>query len=99
MALWLKLTNFNGEPWRVNMDTIGCYYPHIDKDGGSTFLEFPVSGETMQGAHVKETYIEIDDAINNDKSPLRLSNNILPATELGRKELSWGGWGKGDKSN
>lgn len=63
---WLKLTSHDGTPVRVNMFQIADYSEQIE-EGGKTFLAY---GES--GYHVKETVAQIDDALINAASKLRL---------------------------
>lgn len=69
--MWLKLTRFDGVCIRVNMSVLTGYYPH-ESDNGKTFIEFPVASDNMEGFHVRETIEQIDDAMNNPQSSLRL---------------------------
>lgn len=58
--MWLKLTNFDGKPVRVNMNMVSSYFTS-DKDGGKTFLEYPVSNaDSYEGVHIQETLEQLD---------------------------------------
>lgn len=66
MALWLKLTWYDGTPLRLNMDKQETYQP-CEENGANTSIT--MNGEAYQ---VRETMTEIDNAISNLASPLRV---------------------------
>lgn len=77
--MWLKLTTHDGNPVRVNMANVSCYYPHEEKDSNAkTFLEgkYLDNENNVTGQHVKETMGEIDEALRNEASLLRVVRKI-----------------------
>lgn len=66
--LWFKLTSHDGQSIRVNMHHIVEYGEH-DDGGGKTFLS--IGNDT--GFHIRETVAQIDDALINAASNLRLA--------------------------
>ena len=73
MSLWLKLTNYDGTPCRMNMDLVEKYETsEAENDKHYTYLNV---GESLY--QVLETVEDIDNALLNDASPLRLKKNSI----------------------
>ena len=71
MSLWLKLTNWDGDECRINMDCVEKYGLD-DSNGANAFLA------VRDGMYqVRETVEDIDNALLNDASPLRLKKNNM----------------------
>ena len=68
--MWLKLTLFDDRLIRVNMAYIDFYYDELDEDRKPTGMR--VVEKDGQCNVVKETCEQIDDALSNPDSPLRL---------------------------
>lgn len=80
--MWLVLTNKENIKVRVNMKVTEDYRPNKDgkTDGFQSFVG--LNGEYHE---IKETCEEIDNAMNNAASPLRLVKLVTPVAA---------GWGK-----
>lgn len=69
-AIWLKLTHEGGLPLRVNMNMVSAYMECVEKDKDkhcNASIEY--SGAAYM---VRETVAQIDDAVINPASKLRL---------------------------
>lgn len=72
MALWLKLTSNEGKPVRINMDMIVDYVEWFGERDEFKKAEGTFIAMNDSGIHVKESLVEIDDALIRPKNKLRL---------------------------
>lgn len=66
MSIWLKLTWYDGTPFRIDIDKCESYQPTIENNAKTSIT---VNAEAY---HVKEPIEEIDAAIGNPNHPLRI---------------------------